>query len=416
MPRHDPTEGAPEPNREEYPAEAASPEGAERAPRLDDISVENLGSYSEDLRARVAAAAEEKERLLAGQVKESESLFQVERRTAEDLDRARGVLEFMTGLHQAGALPDKDQAKLTEVSHLVVELERQQDAIRAKADAIAGQPEVLGRIQDAAIEEHKKHEAERITAEAMESISRDADELVKAVADLAGSFDAVPWPDKARQEAVAASREIRDRFDEVIYSRSTDFDPKFCDTIRKLVDIGSPAAAYEQELAKLGWLKRREKAALTGLLKLRKQMNAAHAARADSENIRKQIHALQERRNRMAPQYRAIYQKAWQANDRVRELTGVDVWPAVPSSAGSVLEEKMQKVAEGRLTERERTELFVPKTKYTYETRKDPLQHPKNKQLANLWHDIGERAGGGRPGGGVLLRYTHSREWPREAE
>lgn len=171
--------------------EAQAEAGVEQETKLP--TTENLQREMAALKAKVEAARLQKERdaEAAKQQKEVETGKKVTERelligeaksNVELLAQANETLDYFVTMQELGDLDEADTQKLEELKTLVTTLEQKRDEIDQKIETISGTPEVLDKIQDAAMRENAQREIKELEENFHSEFDPKIDKLVEEYA------------------------------------------------------------------------------------------------------------------------------------------------------------------------------------------------------------------------------------------
>jgi hypothetical protein len=384
------------PGEEERETPAGGPEAAEQETgREEELSVEDIKGYTEDLAAKVEAAKQQRAENIERKLSEHEALISEARENDEFLKEAREALEYFSTMEELGELKDKESIQqLKEIQATVASLEDNRVRIEGRIDNIASQPEISGRLEGAAEEEGKEREAQKILEEAREQLEPQIDSLAETIKSLA-ERERVLLDQTKEHEGVAsrAWEEIKGSIGEAVDVIAGTETASKLSGIRRGGEEGATGKELQSGLkeirGKLGLFKGGEKAAIDSILSGRnaQAFETLTGARNKLNELRAEIESLDEQISGLAEQYKGIILSAWEAENKVSEI-GPPPHMSLPSDLSHRINRHVEKFANIRHME-------GGKQVGKYNGWHDAMQQvPKNRTLRNI-HEVIERKAGG---------------------
>lgn len=294
----------------------------EPANQLDNLSVADIKKYTEDLKQKIDAVKQEKERDVEQKLAEREILIGEDRSVEELFLSAREALDYYTAMKDLGQLTDKtDEKKLQELQSLVDNLEKQQVAIAKKLTAIESRPEIINKVWEEAEKENLQFDVRQEFADAMKLFSRQIDEMAEAIKQLADKIYT-----NGKQEGLLGSKvddnwkSFNDLLNQTrnMLGKKSDYAHELNTTVRQNYSHGELGQALMEARKSLGLFSGKEKAAIDFIIKSPAfiQYKRLQSEIAYSDEQKK---ILKEEKNNLAEQFRTLFLKIWESQNKIND-------------------------------------------------------------------------------------------------
>lgn len=314
-PRH---EGVPEPVLStDDSGNSSSPEEGAALP-----SSEDLARYTEELKARVALAQQQRDAHIGKQLADRERLIADARNVESLLQQARETHAYFAQMDAHGALTDAtDRKRYDEVQQLVGQLESQHVTINDRIAAISNEPQTLERLQSEAETEDQRREVEQLRAEAKKDLEPQTKEYIGKVAQLAQDFHGAF---ERREHAKAKSQEALGTLQGLVEAAQGNIS-RTSETHRA-VQYRSQEETFDDYIARLRTLreqlpfyKGKERKALDTIITysrlktIRDGIQTYHDVSAD-------IRELDSRQGALTEEYQTLMKRAWEWQGRINAV------------------------------------------------------------------------------------------------
>lgn len=284
--------------------------GQQQPPALGDLK-----KSREDLEAKVLAAKKQKEEDIIKQLRDREATIAESARLSELLKEAESTLGYFETQNQQGLLTDeKDFAELERLRELVATLHKQEVAIDQKYEAIMNNPEVFDKVYEEALQEKKSQELRASQEEALESLQKRVETLIKKIVGLSSDIDSqtrvVDLSKNSLETAIADLKKIIDKACENLSSDQYRTS-RFLKDLIKPGDYGERITQAESYRKKLGWFAGKEKAAVDFVRNQKIAFANAEKGMNNYNIVRQNLDALNAKVDELAEEYKQIMLDAW---------------------------------------------------------------------------------------------------------
>jgi len=287
-----------------------------------DLSITDIRGAADELRKKVIAARQHKEKDIERKVSEHDQLRTEILSMRQLLETAQSTRDYFTAVQQAGELPAGSEVQLSEIEATVTGLEAQIAEAERRINVFGAQPEILDRIHEAASSMRDGEIKEATMKEGIESLTKGNDALAAEVNALAQELrETVEEHGRVTEEFQMADKGIRELIKKAGVGLVYD---KHGPTM-KLLDYGSDTPTVEQleqRRGQLGWTKGKEKAAVDIVLQHSDELKRYHELRASQQVLQDKIWKELRTKRREALKTRIIQHmiKAWE----LHEQTGIE--------------------------------------------------------------------------------------------
>lgn len=388
--------------------------GEEEAPRTEHLSVGDIQRYTEELKAKVQAAQLQKEKDIEQKLTDRETLIAESRGNDALLNTAEEGLEYFTSVQELGLLTDPDDLrKLEDLKVLVDSLKEQSGEIEKKITAIAGQPEIFSKLYDAAEKKNRESDVQKEVERAHAEFDPQVDKLAHDIQNWGREKELIL---RLKDTQDTAQRSARQEINKIF------------DNARNTLKEGSPLKSVLNGISRksnspeemkdllvsarksLGMFKGREKATIDFILSRVQEFEAWSKANKGLVAEEGGFQKVMDAESGMQEQFRTIILKAWEAQDKINELTGKDnEYNTLPRALQKRLDDALDKFAkifvgyQGRQMQRDE-----------YPGRTEAIRgNPVNRQIFDIWENI-KGEGSTSPFGPTLV--TNNPRKTRELE
>jgi len=229
-----------------------------------DLSITDIRGAADELRKKVIAARQHKEKDIERKVSEHDQLGPEILSLRELLEAAQSTRDYFQTVKQAGELPADSEAQLAQIEATVAGLEAQIAEAERRINVFGSQPEILDRIHEAALTMRDGEVKEATMKEGIESLTKGNDALAAEVNVLAQELrEAFAEREQVILEIGKSATTIGEVKKRAISGLNYD---KHGKTINFLTHDAT-AEELTQRRAQLGMLKGKEKAAIDIVLR-----------------------------------------------------------------------------------------------------------------------------------------------------
>jgi len=307
------------------PGGALTDESGKSAGQIEQPSAAGLKRDMEELKAKVEADRLLKEKNIKEKVSERESLIAEAESNEELLKTAQETLEYFISIQESGLLDEADAEKLKDLQALVSKLENQRIEIKKRFDEISSQPEILGKLQDAAGREDVEKTVKNLTEQKKTELNPEIDALAEEIYKLAHRRDVSAGVLKLQESAVSGAW---DKVKGVVKEAKAKLGNKsqFGDVLDEILE-GSPTPeelykGLASARKKLGLFQGKEKSAIDFILSHEGLFNKYYSEKQNLKLLKQQDEQESREVDGIAERYKAVILDSWDTQNKINELQG----------------------------------------------------------------------------------------------